>query len=167
MVGEHSVWFKELAACNIGTESFKDICCIETAHAITGINYYFKVFEGVMIVVFGVDFFFDKLTEISCIAAHIICFDEFTVFAAFRFFVILCIFKDRCNVVTLKTAVTGKEFQTVSVIGVMACGNLYSTVTAKFNGCHEHGGSRGKVTVNSIYTCIDKSFFYDSRNGRT
>ena len=167
VIGEHSIRFKELTACNFRTESFKNICGIETAYTVAGIDYYFKAFKRVMIVVFGVDFFFNEFTEISGIAAHIIGFNKFTVFTAFRLFTVLCILENGCNIVTFKTAAAGEEFQTVSVIGVMACSYLDSTVTAQLNSCHEHGRSRGKVTVDNIYACIKESFFDDSRNGRT
>ena len=167
MIGEHSIGIKELTAIYICTESFQNVCCIEAAYTVACINDYLKAVEGMVIVLFGVYFLFDEFTQISCIGTHVVGIGYFAVFTVFGSLAFLSIFEDSSDVITFKTALTGEEFQTVSVIGMMAGSYLYSTVTFKFNGRHEHCGSGGKVTVDDIYACIEQGLLYNSSNGRS
>ena len=166
MAWEHTVGFKALTAFDVCTEGFQN-GCIETAHTVTGINDYFKALERVMIIFFGVDFLFNHFTDIIGIGSHIIRYGDVAFIAERRSLIVLCIFKYGGNIFGFQTAVTGEEFQTVSVIGVMACCDFNGTVTFKFNGSHKHGRGRGKTAVNNINTGFKESSSDNSGNFRT
>ena len=100
-----------------------------------------------MIVVFIVDLLLDELTQITGIIAHVGILHDRTAGHRCQFLAVLCKGQDIGDISPFQTAFTGEEFQAVSIIGMMAGGDLNRTVTSQFNGCHEHGRRRAKVTV--------------------
>ena len=159
MVGEGSVRLKELAASYVSAESLQHICCIEAAYAVAGIHNKFEALEGMMIVVLVIDLLLDEFTEIACIISHILVYDDVSAAANIGLIAVLSILKDSGDISALQSALTGKELEAVSVIGVMACGYLNSAVAAKLHGGHKHCRGRTECAVYHAGACSDKSVF--------
>ena len=129
MVREHSVRIKELAAADISAERFKYICRIETAYTVSCIYNDLETLERMMIIVLGIYFLLYHFAEHICIAAHEITFYTSAALCSVRLLSLLSICKDSFDILAVKTALTGKEFQTVAIIWMMACSDLNSAVT--------------------------------------
>ena len=167
MVREHTVRLKELTSSDICAKRFENIRSIETAYAVACVNNDLKALEGMMIIVFVVDLLFDKFTQITCIVAHIFVFGNVTADSGRQLVAFLRIFKDSGDGITFKTAFTCKEFQTVSVKGMVTCSDLNSTVTSKLYGRHKHCRCRAKVAVHNKNACSEQLAFYQSGDPRT
>ena len=154
MVRECSVRLKELTSSDICTQYFKYICRIETAYAVSGIYNDLKALQRMMIIVIRINLFFNHLTQRICITVHVIAVKSFSALAFRRCLTILCKFKDCFDIFAVESPFTGKEFQSVSVIGVMTCRDLNRTVSSRIHCCQEHGRCGSKVAVKYCNSCF-------------
>ena len=156
MVGEQTVRLEELAASYICAESLKNICGIEASCAVACINNDLKALERMMIVLLGIDLSLDKLTEISCVIGHIISLGKSAFSARLRLAALLSCFEDGSDIIALKTALAGKEFEAVSVIGVVTCSDLNCAVAAEIDSSHEHCRCRAHIAVSDLDPCSEQ-----------
>ena len=138
VVRECTVRLEELTSSYVCAECFKNICCIEAADTVSGINNKPESFQRMMVVVFVVYLLLDEFTQIACIVSHVFVFCNSAAAAVLRLVLVLSVFEDSGDVSALKSALTGEEFKTVFIVGMMACGDLYSAVAAKLYCCHKH-----------------------------
>ena len=110
MVREHSVRLEELAAADISAESFQNIGSIKSAYAVAGIDNDPEALERMVVIILGIYFLLYHFTEHICIAAHEIAFDASAAPYCIRLLTLLCICKDSFDILTIESALAGKEF---------------------------------------------------------
>ena len=157
MVRECAVRLKELASSYISAQSFKNVGSIETSDSVACIDNKLKAFQRVLIVAFVIDLSLYEFTQIACVVSHVFVLDDLAAAGIVGLVAVLRIFQYSGDIAALKTALTGKELETVPVIRMMACSDLDSTVTAKLYCSHEHCGSRAHSAVDNAYACRNKS----------
>ena len=140
MIGKIAVGVKIKTARNIGTELFKNFCGIKTAHTVAGIRYNMKTFKRLFII-FSIDAFTNHLAVHLSILRHEIDFFAVVSFFDFRYVGFFGIFKYFYDVFIFKTAVFGKELESVFIRRMMACCYLDSGIATDCNCCHKHCGS--------------------------
>ena len=142
MVREHSVRLQELTAVYVCTKCFQNVSCEESACTISSVNYNFEALERMIVITLIIYISLDLFTQNKSVAAHEITVNPLSKAALFRRVAVLSMLQNSNDVLIVKTAVTGEEFKTVTIIGMVACSYLQSAVTAKLYSGHEHCRSR-------------------------
>ncbi len=152
MVGEHSVGVKVAASACVGAQNFKYLVRVKAARAVACVNNNMKAPERVLVIL-GVYFFFDLLAQTLGVVFHVIAVGYAAAALFLGALAVLGVFENRLYVAALKSALACKEFKSVSIIWVMAGGDLQRAVAAQIDRGHKHGRSRSQSAAKNLSAC--------------